>query len=138
MIWCALCCLSPLLKMKILIIADDECVRKALAFFVRHFGWESQACDQYADIVALLGNPGIDVVLLDHRMLGIDGLEIARNIRDHKIRVPVVLMSPIVDSVRHDAIESLQISKVVSKPPSLNELRTAIEEAFRASSVAID
>jgi DNA-binding response OmpR family regulator len=127
-----------LAKMGVLIVADDESVRRALACVVRYSGWESDACGPQADVIALLANPGIDVVLLDHRMWGVDGLEIARNIRSRNIAVPVVLMSPITDSIRRHVVKELQIAKVISKPPSLKELRSALEEAFGAPAVVTD
>lgn len=124
--------------MKVLIVADNESVRRALACMVLYSGWESDACGPQADVIALLVNPGIDVVLLDHRMWGIDGLEIARTLRSRNIVIPVVLMSPITDSISRHVIEDLQIASVISKPPSLKELRSALEEASRASSVVTD
>jgi CheY-like chemotaxis protein len=137
--WCVLCSISFFQKMRLLIVADDESVRRALACVVRYLGWESQACGPDADtIAALMVNSGIDAVLLDHRMWGIDGLEIAKSLRDRDITVPMVLMSPIIDSIRHEVLTSLQISKVVSKPPSLDELRAALGEVARASAVVTD
>ena len=60
--------------MKVLVVAEDLGVRSALTCVVKYFGWESHGCNQHADAAVLIEQLAIDVALVDHAMLGVDGL----------------------------------------------------------------
>jgi len=114
--------------MKVLVVAEDLGVRSALTCVVKYFGWEPHGCNQHADAAVLIEQLEIDVVLVDHAMLGVDGLEVVRRIRSRNVKVPVVLMSP-SERINSATMKRLAISKVIPKPPNLKGMKAALEAA---------
>lgn len=84
---------------RILIVDDNAFAREALAEMVGAFGMVTRlACDGVSALRALreaaLSDQPFDIVLLDWRMPGMDGLELAREIKADKnlVRMPALLM----------------------------------------------
>jgi CheY-like chemotaxis protein/HPt (histidine-containing phosphotransfer) domain-containing protein len=84
-------------RLKLLIVDDSEAARQSLLETVEALGWTGEAVGSGADAVERMGGAGVDefdVMLLDWRMPGMDGLETARRIKQAPISsaAPMVLM----------------------------------------------
>ncbi len=82
---------SPL---RILIVDDEESFRKAVREFLRaSAGFQVQECDSGEAAIEALKNKEFDVVVLDHKMPGISGLNVMQWIHEEKMDTPVIMLT---------------------------------------------
>ena len=67
--------------MKILVVDDEKLLVKGLKFNLENEGYEVQVAYDGAAAVELVHRENFDLVLLDWKMPGMDGVEVARQIR---------------------------------------------------------
>jgi CheY-like chemotaxis protein len=107
---------------KLVLVVDDELpIRELLANLLGHLGhvWET-ACDA-AEALSKVEKAEFDLVLTDLNMPGMNGYELAREIKRRKQRMPVVLITgnPPPNVPPH-------IDRVLLKPFTVEELRATI------------
>ena len=78
---------------RILVVDDDEGVRGALKMTLEYEGYECLFARSGREGLDLLGSESIDLVLLDVKMPGMDGLEVLRRMRERGDAAPVIVIS---------------------------------------------
>lgn len=77
-----------------IIIADDEAnIRNTLAYFLREEGYHCDIAENGAQALERVREGGIDLVLTDVRMPGMDGVELMRQVHQWSPETLVVLMT---------------------------------------------
>jgi DNA-binding NarL/FixJ family response regulator len=116
--------------LRVLIVDDDEAVRNVLADVLAEEGMEIAGCAGNAiEGVSLALTHSPDIVILDFRMPGLNGIEAARQIRDGDASVRVVLLSAYDDPTLHERARAAGASAFLSKGCSLTLLLDAISDA---------
>ena len=121
----------------ILVVDDDASVASALRRFLDNEGHDSRIVNGVAEGLAAIDERRPDVVLMDIRMPGIDGMAGLDQIQSKHPGLCVVMMTGYgtsqtsIDAMRAGAFD------YITKPPDLDELRRVISRAL-ASSVAVD
>ena len=111
------------------IVDDDAAVRDALRVLLGTAGYNVQTYDDAAAFLAV-ATGAAGCVLTDVRMPGIDGLELQVRLREHGVRLPVIVMTgqgdiPIaVRAMKAGAVDFLE------KPFEEAHLLSAIERAL--------
>jgi DNA-binding response OmpR family regulator len=78
---------------RILIVEDEPAVARLLERIVTNQGFEAVAVTNGEAGEAAWSSGGIDLVLLDAMLPGIDGLTLSRRMRDRGDRTPVILVT---------------------------------------------
>lgn len=78
---------------KILIVDDEEIVRRAYTHQLTHRGFEVEALDSAEKALQVLGPEWPGIVITDMVMPGMDGLALLKRVRDLDPDLPVVLMT---------------------------------------------
>ena len=78
---------------RILIVDDDEGVREAIKMTLEYEGYECLFARSGQEGLDLIADESPDLVLLDVKMPGMDGLEVLRRMREHGETVPVIVIS---------------------------------------------
>ena len=112
-------------------MVDDELfVRELLLEFLSSEGYEVALADSGEKAVKLMQSEPADVVLVDLKMPGIDGIETLRQIKKTAPNTLSIVMTgyPTIDS----SIEALRCGAYdyVVKPFKLNDLKSSIERAL--------
>lgn len=76
----------------VLIVDDDDLLRRSLAFSLEQAGFEVRTAAAAEDAIAMITQKRPDIVLLDIMLPGMDGLEAIRYFRD-KIGIPVIFVT---------------------------------------------
>lgn len=115
---------------KILIVDDELFVRELLLEFLSMQGYEVILADSGEKAIQMMNTQPADVVLLDLKMTGMDGIEALKQIRNSAPGAIAIIMTgyPTIESsieaLRHGACD------YVIKPFKLNELKSSIENAL--------
>ncbi|WP_348643599.1 PAS domain S-box protein [Rhizobium lusitanum] len=123
---------------RVLIVDDSDSARETLADIVTSFGMTATCVAGGADaletlrLASLAARP-FDLVLMDWRMPGMDGLEVARRIRaDEQIgRVPAILM--VTAFAREEIIsqvDALELQGLLIKPVTHSMMFNALQHAL--------
>jgi two-component system response regulator (stage 0 sporulation protein F) len=115
---------------KILIIDDETDLRDLIKDVLEEEGYEVSCAANGADGILLNERINPDLIILDLRMPGMDGIETLRNIRKKDDTVIVVILTGYgcPDTIR-DAV-NLNVSEYISKPFENRELLSIIDKVF--------
>jgi response regulator RpfG family c-di-GMP phosphodiesterase len=117
---------------RILVVDDVAQNRLLLGGMVKSIGYEVETASHGLEVLAKLSD-GIDLVLLDVMMPGVDGFEVLRRIRAHATfhDLPVIMVTAL-DS-REDRVRSVEAgaSDFIAKPVDRSELRIRISLQIR-------
>ena len=117
--------------MPTILIADDEpAIRRTLREILEFEDYtvvEAEDGDQALDKAR---EPGLDLILLDIKMPGRDGMEVLQAMHDAELGVPVVMISG--HGTVETAVEATQLGAVdfLEKPPDLNRLLVSVRGAL--------
>ena len=121
----------------ILIVDDDAALRESIAETLGDLGHHPvQAADGEAAL-ARLARGGIDAVLLDLRMPGIDGIEVLRRLRTLPAPPPVAVLTAVPTA--SNTIEAMRLGAVdhLAKPVGRDDLAGLIARMLPAPAPAV-
>ncbi len=123
--------------MHVLIVDDDLNMRRTLRDIFEEEGFEASTAESGEQAVSMCLEHDYDVVVMDVRMPGIDGLAAFREMRKRDCAVPVVMMSGY--SVEHLIDEALAEGVVafVQKPLDAAKVLFLIRSVARGGKVKL-
>ncbi|MGD0336351.1 MAG: response regulator [Candidatus Omnitrophota bacterium] len=103
----------------ILIIDDDGLVSRSLCGLLNRRGFQADPLDNGFDAIEKIKDTHIDLIIIDIRMPGIDGVETVRRIKEmlkskHKADIPVIFITGYADSKAN--ADAKELGKVMFKP----------------------
>lgn len=115
----------------VLIIDDEVKLTQSLAFTLNQAGFECMRAHNGIDGCKMAEREKPDVILLDIRMPGKNGIEVLEWLRDQLPDIPVLMMSAFDDT--QDAVLAIKMGAVdyLSKPFDVDELILLIEETSK-------
>lgn len=118
--------------MKILLVDDEQGIRRTIPKFLDHFGHEVIVAEEGEEGIKRLEEMlGIGMILCDCRLPGMSGFEFLQWVRRHHPRMPVVLMSGYDDEDFIAAEEQYGVY-CLRKPFDLQQLLAYIESIENA------
>ncbi|RJP16598.1 MAG: response regulator [Candidatus Abyssobacteria bacterium SURF_5] len=114
----------------LLIVDDEERFLATYRKLLEKRGISTSTCTNGLDALRILKESPIDVVLLDVKMPGIDGIEALRKIKEEHPDIEVILLTGHV-SVESE-VEGLKLgaSGYLMKPISIEEMHLKVKDAF--------
>jgi CheY-like chemotaxis protein len=116
---------------RILVVDDDEDVRGFLEDALDELGHEVSGCSSGEAALAEVVRNCPDLLLLDIAMPGMNGAEVAREVRAVCPHLPIVFVTGYAESEQMEAALGSDV-KVLRKPFSIDDLIAAIAENVRA------
>lgn len=119
-----------MLMEKILLIDDDEGLTHFLTRFFKRKGYEVTSFLTGEDAIRTLAEDNFDLILLDYKMPGLNGLEILKKIKEAQIKTPIIIMTAYGNT--DTAIEAMKRGAYdyLSKPFERKELSRIVSEAL--------
>src|SRR3984957_17792412 len=119
----------------ILVIDDDPQIRTLLSEYLGENGLQVSVASNSAEMSEILNDETIDLVVLDLRLAGEDGMAIARSLRDQSA-IPIVMLTGVRDEA--DRVMGLELGAddYLTKPFSPRELVARIRTVLRRTKSA--
>jgi DNA-binding NtrC family response regulator len=116
-------------KGKILVIDDEKLVRWSLQQKLIHEGYDVETAPSGEEGVHLIRADSFDLVLLDLRLPGMDGVQVLREIKGMEKEVSVIMLT--ADTEISKAVECIRLGahNYLCKPFEFDEVNAAIEKA---------
>ena len=118
--------------MKVLVVDDTDHVRNMLVDMLELDGFDvvgQAASGQEAIDVAPESDP--DVIVMDYKMPGVDGLTAAKSIRETRPSQAIILYTAYLDSELEAQAKEAGVAMCIGKVEGLNELERHISELCR-------
>ncbi|MBI5831914.1 MAG: response regulator [Armatimonadetes bacterium] len=112
---------------RVLVVDDEGAVRRITARRLTSLGCTVvQACDGQEALASLLADGPFDLILTDHAMPGMTGLELAAQLRSRQPGVAIILTTGMSADLDQATLVGQPISDVLLKPYTTNELYAAV------------
>jgi CheY-like chemotaxis protein len=120
------------LTVRVLVVDDTDHVRAMLVDMLELDGFDvvGQASSG-AEVVEIAGRADPDVIVMDYKMPGVDGLEAAKKVREERPSQAIILYTAYLDSVLESQARDAGIALCVGKVEGLNQLERHITELCR-------
>ena len=129
--------LSPV-RPRILVVDDEDAIRRSLTMMFEFEGFDCETASTGPEAVQVAERAEIDLVILDVKMAGLDGLETLRLLRERAKDIPVIMLSghgtvkTAVEATRLGAFDFLE------KPPETEKLLVAARNALEKRRLVIE
>jgi two-component system OmpR family response regulator len=119
----------------ILVVDDDPQIRDLLETYLRENGLRASVAASSAQMSQILADEAIDLIVLDLRLAGEDGMMIARTLREESA-IPIVMLTGVRDEA--DRVMGLELGAddYLTKPFSPRELLARIRTVLRRTKSA--
>ena len=122
-------------KGKILVVDDDRLVLATLTHGLVQAGYEVIDTDNGDDAILLAREHRPDLALLDIRMEGKSGFDVAAYLREF-LHMPFMFLSAFADDATVDKVKELGAVDYLVKPLEVRQILPAVESAFAALQAA--
>ena len=123
--------------MKILVVDDEQSIRETLELFLQEKGFDVLTVEDGEKGLDAAEREQPDIVILDLRLPGLDGLEVLQRLKHHNKDISVIMITGYHDM--ESAIQAMKLGafEYIHKPIDIDELNIAItkvEENLRLTS----
>jgi DNA-binding NtrC family response regulator len=117
-------------KRTILIVEDEANLQRVLELQLAGAGFTVEKAASAEQALPVLERGGVDLVLSDLKLPGMDGLELLRRVRDYDSSLPVIIMTAF--GTVETAVQAMKAgaSDYLLKPFPLDELNLTIDKAL--------
>jgi len=122
----------------ILVVDDEQSVRNSLKMILEYERFEVEFAENGETALKKLITASVDVVLLDVKMAGMDGIEVLQRIREKKAHLPVIMISG--HGTIETAVEATKLGAYdfLPKPLDRDKLLVTIRNALQQAKLSED
>ena len=126
-------------RLRILTVEDEPAVAEMVALLLGGPGAKiTNACDGWMALMKIgAAAEPFDVIITDHRMPRMTGLDLVRRLRVQKFAGKIIVLSAYLTPENIQAYEELQVDMMLAKPFDVGELQLAIDLLTKKSSAPV-
>lgn len=118
---------------RILVVEDDEPIRQLNTNLLRRVGYHVDDCEDGAAAWDLVKTHQYDLLITDHQMPRVTGVELVEKLRSASITVPVILLSGALPAEELNQKPWLQIGAAINKPYTEDELLGTVRKLLQVN-----
>jgi CheY-like chemotaxis protein len=119
-------------KLHILVVDDEPSVSASILWALKPFGHITKvATDGEQALAYLASEPTIDLIITDHSMPRLSGLEFVRRLRETGYNGKILVLSAHLSHRNRAAYDSLGVNAMLPKPFDVDALRKTVGELFQ-------
>lgn len=123
---------------RILAVDDESSMRRLLEISLKQAGYEPTLAADGFEALSILRKGGIDLVVSDLHMPGMDGLRLFKKMNEEGLQIPVIIVT--AKGEVSSAVEAMKLgaSDYIQRPFDLETLEIAIEKALSVSRLKVE
>lgn len=114
------------MKTRVLLVEDDPQVRAFMDEALYFLGYQVRVANDGAAALGLVGEEDFEVVITDHRMPGMEGLELVRALRARGFAGRIFVVSGVLSARERADYRALRVDGIAAKPLALSELNAML------------
>ena len=118
---------------RILVVDDELCIRKLTTAALIRSGYHVDTAEDGAAAWEALDADTYDLLITDHKMPKLSGVELIKKLRDEDINLPVILASGAMPTEELDRHPWLQLAATLLKPYTTDELLATVRKVLRGT-----
>ncbi len=115
---------------KLLIVDDEKNVRESMVSLLRTKGYDTEGAESGAAALQKIRSQSFDLLVLDFRMPGMDGLETFRRAKEINPEIAAIILTGYGTSEREIEGLRLGVKKFVRKPITIDQLANVINDVL--------
>lgn len=108
---------------RVLIVDDEVRILAALRRSLRREGWQILTAETPAEALSLIADEPVDLVLSDHKMPGMSGLELLAEIGRRHPHTARILITGWAEAVTDQELREIGVQALITKPWDDAELK---------------
>ena len=121
---------EPKLPASILIVDDDDQVRRLLNRLLETAGYNPIEAERGREAIVVLEENDVDLMLLDINLRVGSGIEVLRILRRRQIEVPTIIISGYVSTGVTEQLMELGVDNIMANPFHTDRILEEIEESI--------
>jgi CheY-like chemotaxis protein len=117
--------------LEVLVVDDDPLILTVVDLMIRHAGHRTRTAGDASSALDAFADGEVDVLVSDIRMPGMDGLALARVVREDYPKVPIILMTGYLADYTSGSASQIGVDGIIKKPFKSNELLDMIDRTTR-------
>ena len=125
-------------KTTILVVDDEDISIKILKVMLEKLGYQVLAAESGEEALNVLGENSVDLVISDHHMSGMTGLELLQHIKKMDAHLPFIMLTA-YGSIEK-AVEAMKAGAIdyLTKPFQAETLRLVVDRTLKYSRLALE
>jgi len=129
---------DPRAGFTVLVVDDDPSVLATYGRLLRRSGYTTVTAAGPREALADVAGAQADLLLLDYKMPGMDGLSLLAELRRRACRARCILVSAFLNEEVRKRAAGLGVDRVLEKPVDAGRLRTAIRDLLPMTGTPLD
>jgi two-component system response regulator (stage 0 sporulation protein F) len=126
-------------RMNVLVVDDESGIRSVLAMILKLAGHQAHFATDGDEALEMFDRAPapFDLVITDHQMARVSGLELARGLRSKGFKRDIIVVTAYAATLDLQEYEKLDIVGIMKKPFDITELRRWVESCRLRSEKAV-
>ena len=115
-------------ELRILVVDDESAVAQCLSLVLDQPGRKFATACNGKEALTRIAAEHFDVVITDHKMPVLCGLELVQRLREQNFKGKIVVLSAHLSNDNIRAYTNLRVDEILHKPFDLDQLRRVIDD----------